>query len=263
MTLGSFYSVKRLGDKILMDHLYNATHYFDGKNIYPYLHYIFTLSDEELSIFIDDLGMSSLKEKPFELVSLLVYLNFKDMIRDGINAAKKIPKEMMEDKISSVKLTKSIHSNIINLLEQFGHKGTVLENAKLEKYFRSKPQMKDIYFCCYNIITYCSKDEVYNYEVQDFYYLANAYVGIFIQKFNLEKLSIDSLCRGFGVGKKLPKIISYSTLYKYFELNNQDTENIPKKLHLLNLYTDRVLIKSFSYDGDYNSRLDLMTKLIK
>ena len=71
------------------------------------------------------------------------------------------------------------------------------------------------------------------------------------------------MCRKFGVGTKLTDIIAYSTVYKYFNLINESKKKITRELYELNLYSDEALIKTFKYNEDYISRIDLMTKLLQ
>lgn len=263
MTLGRFYNVKVLGrnKKVSPSDLYNTTHYFDGVNIFPFLNHVFSLPEDEFQSFLEKLGFESLNDRPFELVSLLVYINYKKP--DDNNTSKKLSIDEVKENISSVEFGDNIHSNIINLLSKFGYenKTGVLQNPEIVTYFKNNsPQ--NFYFCCYNILKYTSLYESYNYEVQDIFYFTNMYITSFKNTFNITRFSITKLCRDFGVGDKIKNLNKFSTLYEYLNLINTEDDKREVAVKDIFKYSDNILIKKFDFEGEYTTRLELIHNIL-
>lgn len=263
MTLSRYYnpSVKPTHEINIGADFYSTTHYLSGGDLFPLLNYLF-LNKEAYNKFIADRGFESIRDRPYELVSLLVYLNGLEPV--DVNESKEISKEDMEKTISEVEFTEDIHQNIVNLLGKFGYeyKGKKIDNKIVTSYFDEKISPLNFYFCSYNIIFYSTALEVYNHEIQDIFYLLSDYIQPFCETFNLDRLSITSLCRRFGVGTKLPDIIKYSTVHKYLNMEDKVEGNISKTLHGLQKYSDEALVKKFNYKDEYNSRLDLISSIL-
>lgn len=264
MTLGRFYVVKRIGEtnpEDLYNDFYHTTHYIDKENMLPLINYVFSLDNEEFFSFVDMMGLEDLKDRPFELVSLITYLSYRKV------DSRKISKESLKKKVTSVQLGDNVQENINNLISIFEPMNKVNDvGDKLIEALDENISAKSFYFVCYNILRYASSSMEYDYTIDNIFYLTSEYIEGFLDQFEIEEpINTDYLVKRFGVTNNIVRVNRYSTIYTHFDMINEEMEGDTIKLQDLIKYSNRILIDTFK-KGDkskYENRQKLITSILK
>lgn len=263
MTLGPFYVIKRLGDTnylALLNDFYHVTHYINGGYMLPYLNWVFLLNKEDFYKLVEGLGLEAIKDKKFELVSLMTFLNYR-----AAGEVRNIEPDEMRRIISKTKLTDDVQDNITALIKNFD-KNYNKSNDLVEdmiNMFDKNATHTDIYYICYNIISYVSSSIDYDYTTDSLFYLASEYMEGFIEDVKLKlPYSMDKLCKHFDVppSTNLPTLITYSTIHTQINLIKTDMPDSVKLVELVN-YTDGQINLSVQ-DKLYTDRYDMLTAIL-
>ena len=261
MTLGTFYVIKRIGDtdySSLLNDFYHVTHYINENYLLPYLNWVFLLEETDFFKLVEGLGLEGIKSRKFELVSLMTFLNYR-----ASKDTRNVEPEDMRSIINKTKLTDDVQDNITKLINNFDktyNKSNDLSKSMVDL-FDEKATYKDIYYICYNIISFALDSIDYDYTTDSLFYLASEYMESFVESVGMEgTYTISKLSRYFGTPVNyLPNVIRYSTIHSQIGRINKSLPDTVKLVDLVN-YTDGAISKDLDKKM-YKDRYDMLTEM--